>query len=91
MLSRSAKRRVDRILRHAVRAQRVRELDRAEAPRPGADRLLGVARVRKPAALREIVEHRFDVVALGDEWRELACELRARMLAAREKTQGPGT
>src|SRR2546429_3270945 len=77
LLSRGAKRRVDRVLRHALRAQRVRELDRAEAPRLGADRLLGVARVRKPAALREIVEHRCDVVTLGDEGRELARELRA--------------
>src|SRR6185503_5235697 len=89
ILARGAEARGDRLVVHALGTQRVRELQGTEAPRLGADRLLREARVRKPAALGEIVQQDLEVLAFGRDGCQLAAQLGARMLAPRKKTHGP--
>jgi hypothetical protein len=67
----------------------VRELDRAEAPGLGADRLLREARVREPAALGELVEQALDILPLLRAGLQLSLELDTGVLAAREESHGP--
>src|SRR5205085_10795310 len=80
----------DGLLADALGTKHVRELHRAIAGSPGADRLLGKACIRQPPALREVVEENFEVVAFANLRLELALELGARMLPPRKKTHGPG-
>src|SRR5688572_7718105 len=81
----------DRLLAYTARLEVVRELERAEASRLRACRLLGEARIRKPAAQREVVQQAVDVVALLGPRCQLAPQLHARVLAPRKKTHGPGS